>query len=280
VNVDEDGAVVSVNGTAEGQSPLPGNLYLAPGAHTIVARKEGREASVQITAVAGQSSSTNLRFKKANAVEAAAAEKTEKPSEAREKPAKAAPPEEEQAPSKPEPAEKPAEAAAPASPGSGHHRIGFFEWAANSPVAWVGGGLTAVGIGGGIGFAVGAKRNYDNADSIAAQITKATIADNLLKEGACTEARFSMLSLQRASEYRVACGKYKDYVANGDTMKTLSIVGWIVAGAAAVGTGVLYAVDGFAPNDAAKAREPRRATAVVGPWLTGTERGLFVMGQF
>jgi len=48
VNVDESGAEIYVDGALEGISPLPGALYVAPGAHNVEARKGGKSKAQQI----------------------------------------------------------------------------------------------------------------------------------------------------------------------------------------------------------------------------------------
>ncbi|MGC4089571.1 MAG: hypothetical protein QM756_17120 [Polyangiaceae bacterium] len=277
VNVDEDGAVVSVDGNSEGQSPLPGPVFLTPGPHSFSAKKEGKEVSSQVNAVAGQSASTSLRLRKAAAAPPPAAEDGEKP-EPKEKPEK----EPEASEAEPEHSE-PARGEAPASEGPERRRLGFFEWAAHSPIAWVGGGLTAAGVGGGIAFALGSKRNYDNADSVRGQIGKAAQTDSLTStQGICTQAGLLSISTakgaKRAGEYQNACEKYNSYVENGDSMKKLSIVSWVVAGVAAVGTVTVYLLDGTAPAESAKRSQGVRAQLV--PVFTNHEQALFVQGSF
>ncbi|MFZ5889825.1 MAG: PEGA domain-containing protein [Myxococcota bacterium] len=281
VNVDEDGAVVTVDGNSEGQSPLPGPVYLTPGSHSITAKKEGREVSVQLTAVAGQSTSTNLRLRKAAAAAAPASEgdadkgdkdKPEKPSTSESGGSAETGDSHEAAPS-----------ASVSTESSSRHRVGFFEWAAGSPVAWVGGGLTAVGIAGGIGFALGSRQNYDHADDVASQIRTQAPKDGIsTTDGICQAASLSKLAMdlgsEQAARYAKACNLYVDYVDKGDNMKTLSLVSWVVAGAAAATTVVVYIFDGTAPNESAKRTPGFRAN--VAPWVSGTERGLFVTGSF
>lgn len=273
VNVDEDGAVVSVDGSAEGPAPLPGPVYLSPGSHAITAKKDGREASVQINAVAGQTSSTNLRFKKAAA---AAPEKEAKQGEAKS-----------EGPKEPESSSAPsAEPSAPAANEPERQRKPFFEWATHSPVAIAGGALAVVGIGSGLGFALASKHSYDNADSVAAQIRAAVIKDAAIvpgfgadPAGICGDAARQNKSPRPPGEYQAACKKYTDNVDTGDTFKTVSIVSWAVAGAAVAGTVVYYFVDGTEPVESGS-RKASKAHATVVPWLSGTERGVFVTGSF
>jgi hypothetical protein len=270
VNVDEEGATISVDGTNEGQSPLPGPLYLTPGSHTLTAKKDGRDVNVQLNAVAGQTSSTNLRFRKADA---------------------APPPEKgsDESPEKPE--ASPSTRAEPASPPASEperRRKPFLEWATTSPIALVGGAVAVVGLGGGIGFAFASRHNYDNADSVASQIRKAVSTDavdpattqpfSADPAGICGDSK-RQNQTSHPEEYAYACKQYRDNVNSGDTFKTVSTVGWVVAGAAIVGTVVVYFVDGTEPVESAS-KKPSKRTALVGPWLSGTERGLFVSGSF
>lgn len=279
VTVDEEGATVSVDGTNEGQSPLPGPLYLTPGSHTLTAKKDGRDVNVQLNAVAGQTSSTNLRFKKAGA-------SPTPPADAEPPPEKGS----DETPEKPE--ASPSTPAGPASPPASEpderRRKPFLEWATTSPIALVGGAVAVVGLGGGIAFALASKNSYDNADSVASQIRTAVSKDAVdpattqpfLPDpaGICGDSK-RQNQTSHPGEYVNACKQYRDNVNSGDTFKTVSTVGWVVAGAAIVGTVVVYFVDGTEPVESAS-KKPSKRTAVVGPWLSGTERGLFVSGSF
>jgi hypothetical protein len=82
----------------------------------------------------------------------------------------------------------------------------------------------------------------------------------------------------RVGRYESACNKYQNNVHNGDTMKTVATVGFVVAGVAAVGTVVYYFVD---PNakEGESARASRRSLALV-PSVGPGERGLSLMGSF
>jgi hypothetical protein len=278
VNVDEEGATVAVDGTSEGQSPLPGPIYLTPGSHTITAKKEARDVAVQVNAVAGQTSSTSLRFKKTGATPPVAAADGE-PAPKTEKEAPPATPE--------APSAQPGGASAPPANEPERRRQPFFQWATTSPFALIGGSVAAVGLGSGIGFAFAAKHSYDNADSAAAQIRTAVAEDALTTPGFGSEPtgicgdsfRQNKTPPSRAAQYVSACKKYRDNVDTGDTFKVVSTVGWVVAGVAVAGTVVAYLVDGTEPVESAS-KKPSKATATVTPWLSGTERGLFVSGSF
>ncbi len=266
VNVDERGAEISVDGSLEGNSPLPGSLYLTPGSHTLEAHKDGRTATTQVNATAGRHLEAELEF-------------GPKPAP---KPVAAAPADEEQA---------------PPVPATSEGRKPFFKWLVSSPVGITGLGLTVVGLGGGIGFALASKKSYNNADSVASDITNTAHQDagspTANTSGLCvspstwlTQNHYNMSPgaippyAQRVVEYQTACTKYQNDVHNGDTMKTVATVGFVVAGVAAVGTIVYYFVDPNAKEskDSSKAG-PRRSLALV-PTISPGQSGLTLLGSF
>lgn len=268
LSVDEDGAEIIVNGQREGLSPLPGPLYLVPGTHAIAARKGDREDSVELTVRAGQSGTTTLRIaslpsprREATRSSAAAGATTEVA---------------------PDPSSE-----EPSYDDGVSRRLGFFEWAASSPAAWIGGGLTLAGIAGGIGFGLAAKSNYDSADSVIRQIRAAAATDGIpTTTGLCIDPRAALDSATmlkfdpdiRAASYERACTKYSDNTDTGNGYRTIAIVSGAVAGAAAIGTVVLYFLDGRTTTEGASG--PKKATARVVPWLGPGQRGVSIIGEF
>lgn len=287
VSVDEEGAAIAVDGSSEGQSPLPGPVYLTPGSHTITAKKDSRDTAVQVNASAGQTTSVSLRFKKSGAPSAAAA--AAEPSKEKEKTR-------DEKPVEPAATESANEAAAaPPASGSERHRKPFFQWATSSPIAMVGGAVAVAGIGSGIGFALVSKHNYDNADSVASQIRTAVAEDAALLDaerkinpaiepfsadsaGICGDTH-KQAQTAHPGEYAYACKQYRDNVDSGDTFKTVSMVSWVVAGAAVAGTVIAYFVDGTESGESTS-KKSSRATAAVVPFISGSERGLFLTGSF
>lgn len=245
LEVDTTGAEVYVDGDLEGMSPLPGSLYLPPGAHQVQAKKDGKTASGDVNATAGQSSTLSLRIA------------------ARPKPAGVG--------AGPSPAEPGAEEMpVPEEPS---HRKGFVPWVTSTPGAMVGVGLVGAGLIGGGAFAFSSKSAYDAADSIQAQIIEKAVTNDgkATSRGVCNEPEkwlatspiWSMATAaarqDRARQYQDNCEKYNDNVQSGDTFKTLAIVSFAVAGAAAVGTVVYYLVDSkeSGGSTAKRARAPR-----------------------
>jgi len=274
VNVDESGAEIYVDGALEGISPLPGALYVAPGAHNVEARKGGKSKAQQINTSAGRQFMADLSFGSkplpaAPAIAAAGANQKPAPS------AEPAPPPELEQPAAPSPGRKP-----------------FFKWLVTSPVGVVGLSLTGVGVGGGIGLAVASKKSYDNADSVAAQITHAASQDSMMANpdtrDLCNDPSSWLMKqasppsdiAARTGQYDAACSKYRDNVNSGDQLKTWSTVGFVVGGVAAVSTVILYFVDPAARLDSgAEARREQKRLAIV-PSVGPGQTGLTVIGSF
>jgi len=275
LEVDVIGAEVYVDGDMEGQAPLPGTIYLTPGSHEIQARKDGKTASAQVNATAGQSTSLSLSFARAGAGTG------------------------------PKPATPLADATAPTEAGrdeppapevTSSSRQAFLPWLTHTPGAMIGVGLFGAGAIGGGAFAFGAKSSYDAADNIAAEISKEAKQVDLKnndKIGACSNPDNWLLNFTdspekeiyadptnrktRAAQYKRNCDKYTDNVKSGDTFKTLAIVSFAVAGAAAVGTIVYYFVDSKKTDSSASANRRR---IVVLPVYQANFAGGLVSGTF
>jgi hypothetical protein len=273
VNVDESGTEIYVDGSLEGVSPLPGPLYVSPGAHSIEARKGGKNKTQQVNTSAGRQFMADLSFAPKTLpsdapVAAASVGPSVRAAAAEEQP----PPEPEQS-----------------APSAG--RKPFFKWLVSSPVGIVGIGLTGVGVGGGIGLAIASKKSYDNADSVAAQISHAAAVDSMMQNpetsDLCSDPSVWLMKKMymgdiptRSSQYNAACSKYQDNVKSGDQLKTWSTVGFVVGGVAAVGTVVYYFVDPNAKesSESAARSDPRRIAIV--PSVGPTQAGLTVFGSF
>ncbi len=263
VTVEVAGAEVHVDGKFEGRSPLPGPIYLAPGNHSLEARKDGKTATLSVTATAGQNGKASLTFSS--------------PSGAGAVPVGPAGPD-----PGPDPGAGPGPGSGPGGPpgggsgasgsigfDSGDERQAFFSWFGETPVAWVGAGVTGLGLVGGIAFAVSSSSNYDSADSLRNQIVTDAQANNV--SGPCNP--------QNALRYGDACQKFQDRVDSGDSQKTLSTVSFVVAGLAAGGTVAYYFLDSKKKPKAATGKAaPKRSIAVV-PMVAPSFGGLGVMGQ-
>ena len=270
LDVDATGAEVYVDGDLEGQAPLPGSVYLTPGSHELQARKDGKTVSGTVNAVAGQSTTLRLTLTR--------------PANKPAGPTPEAPPPEASG-------EPPVETAASS-------RQAFFPWLTHTPGAMIGVGLTGAGLIGGGAFVFSFRSSYSAADSVAAKIAdKAVNTDGKVdangkptSTGACTNPEAWLATSNnwknktvaerqgRAAEYVANCNKYTSNVKSGDTFKTLAIVSFAVAGAAAVGTIVYYFADSKQVGSAA-ARASKRRVMVLPVYQPGFAGGL-VSGTF
>jgi len=250
LDVDTSGAEIYVDGDLEGQAPLPGPVYLTPGAHQLQARKDGKTASSDVNAVAGQATSLRLSLGRAAKPAAAAAPGASTGTEGETTPPEAG------------------GESAPEEPHSS--RQGFFPWLTHTPGAIIGVGLTGAGLIGGGAFAFSSKSSYDAADSVAGQIADEAIKDGKVDQngkasssGACTNPDAWLPATtprrtDRVKQYKSSCDKYSSNVKSGDTFKTLAIVSFAVAGAAAVGTIIYYVADSKKTDSAALSARKRR----------------------
>jgi len=253
----EADADVSVDGTPQGTAPLPGALYLEPGAHTLTAKKGERVASQNVTAKAGETRELKLAPEPGPAAATAA-------------PATAA-----ATGSAPEsvPEEEPK-----------HHTGGgrepFFHWLLTKPAGVISGGATVLLGGGAVGFAIGSNLSYGDADKIAQQIDDQARVDMVSTQGICVDPA-KVLGPGRETEaarFQDACTHRQEAVDRGDSYKTVATVVGIGAGVMAVTTVVLYFVTA---EDAGTetAASPRSGVAVL-PWVGSGSGGLSVAGRF
>lgn len=262
VAVDQDAAELFVDGNLEGRTPLPGPVFLKPGSHSLEARKDGQTASSTVTAIAGQSGSVSLSF---------SAAPTEGPLPT--------PPVGPTGPVGPGPQPTPGPGGAPPpTADSGTSKPSFTQWAASSPVAWIGGGVAVVGLAGGVGFALAAKQSYSDADTIRNTILSEAVKRNV-SGGPCDPNQ----DPQTAKDFANACDKYTQRVDDGDSQKSMATVSFVIAGVAVAGTVIYYFVD-TGSNEAkigtAKSRRTPRFQGAIVPVVSPSERGLSFVGRF
>jgi hypothetical protein len=242
----EDGADISVDGQPEGRSPLPGPVYVSPGNHTLEARKAGQTANTQVDAAAGRATTATLTL---GAGGGGAAPAPASDTAAGAPPGGAAPAPE---------ADQGTESAEFDTQGG---REPFFRWFAHNKVAWIGGGLTLVGIGGAVGFSLASKSHYDAANDYAEQIRQQATQQSIPSPCAAP-----------TGEFVLACKKFSDEEDQGDKFKVLTFVSIGVAVVAAGGTIAYYFID-------SKKKTEARAPLLV-PVIAPKTAGLTLQGQF
>jgi hypothetical protein len=274
LDVDANGAEVHVDGEAAGTTPLPAPLFLAPGSHRIQVRKDGKTTNSDIAVAAGQATKFSVKL-------AAPAVTAPPPTPVTARPAEetASPPPDTEPPSADEPM----------------HRVSFGRWLGKTPGAMVGVGLTGVGLIGGTAFALGSRSAYGAADRIAGQIEdKAVNYDKKPNgQGVCVKPESWLKDTalwggtspdrvaareDRARQYKDNCDRYEDNVSSGDKFKTVAIVSFAVAGAAALGTIIYYIVDSKEPAGQARGAAKRRIMVL--PVYQSGYSGALISGTF
>lgn len=274
VVVDTDGADIFVDGEPVGASPLAEPVDVATGARKVEARQGGHTAALTVTAVAGKTVDASLT------VEPVATTPIAPPVPS----GSGAPADDVVAsPAKVEPANGPAaEPEAPnalrpddargdegTSASSPSSRQPVIPWFMSHPLAWVGSGLAVVGLGVGFIGVAGASSAGSKADATTAKIRNAMSGDekyaNRPMEGFCASSPTS--AKYPAGDYAKACGVLRDSLDRQSANKTLATVGFVVAGASAVGTVAYYFLSSTEPANETPASAT--ITPVYGPGFAG-----------
>jgi hypothetical protein len=271
VEVNATGAVINVDGTDVGKSPLPYAVYMMPGRHTVRATKGGLSADESLEATAGQRLYVTLALpegsRRAPTTGAGAA-------------VAAAPP-----PALASSAAGATDArelsAAPATPvETDPQSHGFFPWLGSSPLA-----VTTVTVGGmalvtSAVLAGFANTRYASANNARNQIMTAledyVEAGNLVgsavpcgPEGIANrpqsfDSRVSQENVEKVSgQFANACARFTERSDSGDKLKTLSLISLGVGAFATVGTIVWYFSDtGGSSNETAGDSSTRRQARI------------------
>jgi len=259
------GAEVFVNGESVGQAPIADPVDVAPGTHNIEARLGTKTASTSVSVVVSRLAAATVSFESAPPPPPPVAEP---PPSAAAPPSPQAPAEAEPTAPAPEPPKEPQaakEKEEPAAPSSDEEREGFFTWVGNNELAYVGLGLTGIGVGVFIGFGLAAQRADENVASVAAQIREETVTQRLTRTNVCAEPV--------QDGFLGACNILSDNVAARDLDRTLATVGLVTAGVSAVATATAYLLTS---GKSTSRRSGTQITPVAGPHQTG----LAVVGTF
>ncbi|MBL9025267.1 MAG: hypothetical protein JNL21_23945 [Myxococcales bacterium] len=262
ITVDVPGADVSIDGTLVGKSPLPDPVFVPEGGRTIVATANGKNAMAKVDAKRGQVTQASVVF---NAAPAPG------PEPVAPGPGPAVAP-------GPGPVMQPGPVMGPVFPppqvqpdrGGGKD---FGSWFIQSPIAWVGTGLTAVGLGLGIGFSVAASQSASDADDIANAIRDQADEDGL-QDSPCGPED----GTGAGDAYPGPCNALRDALGVRDANVAVAVVGWVLFGLAAGGTTAYILIEyPKASKGSAKEAGPRVGLLpVVSPDMTGAA----LMGSF
>lgn len=260
------GADVLVDGESVGQAPITDPVDVTPGTHNIEARQGGKSASTTVSVMVSRLAATTLTFETAPPPPPppAAAE----PPPPAVPPAAPAPAEPELAPAPeapkeaepPKPKEEPAAAAA-----ADEERESFLTWVGHNELAYVGLGVTGVGLGMFIGFGLAAQRADENVASVAGQIRQEIAMQRLSRTNVCADPV--------QDGFGDACNILSSNVDARDLDRTLATVGLVAAGVGAVATVTAY----FVTSGKSTAR---RGGAQIAPIAGANQTGLAVFGTF
>ncbi len=257
------GADVLVDGESVGQAPIADPVDVAPGTHNIEARLGGKSASTTVSVMVSRLAAATLTFETAPPAAPAPAPE---PPPATPPPAAPAEPE---APPPAEPAKEP-EPSRPkeepaASAATEEERESFFSWVSHTDLAYVGLGVTGVGLGVFVGFGLAAQRADENVASVASAIRQEMAEQRLSRVNVCAE--------RIQPDFEQACGVLSDNVAARDLDRTLATIGLVAAGVSAAATVTAYFVS---PGKSTVARSGTHIAPIAGPRQTG----LAVFGRF
>jgi hypothetical protein len=274
VQVNATAASISVDGADVGRSPLPNEIYLMPGRHSVVARKGTASAEKVLDATAGRREYIVLELREGY---------TPSPSIAQNGAVGAGTM---QAAAGPVGAES--------DTGGGQ---GFFEWLGSSPAAVATISVAGLALGTSAVLAGFANNRYAAANDARSQIMSALQSDvedgHISSEAvpcgstgiASGMAEFLDLSdeeqVNRVNQYSNACDLFTDRSDSGDRLKTLSLVSLGVGAFATIGTIVWYFSDsGSSSRSTAKKGPGDIGRASLTPLLTPDTQGLVLDVSF
>ena len=292
VEVNAAGALINVDGSDVGKSPLPYAVYMMPGRHTVRATKGGLSADESLEAVAGQRMYVTLALPEGSRMAPAAA------AGATAGVAVAA------APAPPAAAPAPAAATSPArslsptptpAPESDSHRSpGFFGWLGSSPLAVATVTVAGLALGTSAVLAGFANNQYASANNARDQIMKALQdyvdsgnlvgsavpcgPDGIANRPDSFDSRVSQEAVEKVSgQFANACARFNERSDSGDHLKTLSLVSLGIGAFATVGTIVWYFSDtGGSSSETTGAGERTRRQARITPLFSRDLNGVML----
>ncbi len=159
----------------------------------------------------------------------------------------------------------------------------FFKWYTRKPIAWAGTGVTAIGLGLGIGGAIGMSVTSGKADQHAKEIRDFAATDPATNLGADPPCGSTEKAGSDIAGYESACNTLRKDLADYDTNRAVTIVGWSLFGVGAVGTAVYTYLDWYSAKP--KPVEPttgfvRPRVTAIAPTVTPNYQGVGVIGTF
>lgn len=296
VIVNAVGADLSVDGVAIGKSPLLDPHFVKPGKHTLYATYQGQAATTTVDVKKGIASSATLTLAVAAPatppVATAPPVTTAPPAATTTAPPYTAPTSTAPAstaptypyPSSTAPYVPPAQTdpLAPPTATSPYPeqpvgtREPIFDWFKRKPIAWVGVGVTGVGLIMGIGFSAAAGAASGNVNNYADQIGAQAAKDGV--KTPCGNEDNPNDDLTSPTDYRSACETLRSSLGQYRTDVAVAATGWVLFGLGAIGTATYALIDWY-PKKGGTAQQGPRITAVA-PFVSPTQGGLGLSGTF
>jgi hypothetical protein len=274
VQVNATAASISVDGADVGRSPLPNEIYLMPGRHSVVARKGTASAEKVLDATAGRREYIVLELREGYAPSPSIPQNGAVGTGATQ-----------------------AVAGPVGAESDTRGGQGFFEWLGSSPAAVATISVAGLALGTSAVLAGFANNRYAAANDARSQIMSALQSDvdggHISSEAvpcgsngiANGMAEFLDLSdedqAKRITQYSNACDLFTDRSDSGDRLKTLSLVSLGVGAFATIGTIVWYFSDsGSSSGSAGKKGSGDVGRASLTPLLTPGTQGLVLDVSF
>lgn len=161
----------------------------------------------------------------------------------------------------------------------------FFTWYKKKPIAWVGTGVTAVGLGLGIGGAIGMGVTSSKADQHATEIRDYAATDPSTDFGNKPPCGSTEVSGSDLPGYESACDTLRTDLADYDKNKVVTAIGWSLFGVGAIGTAVYAYIDWYSAKPKATTTTPetgaiRPRVLAITPTVTTNYQGVGVVGTF
>ncbi|MRG96407.1 hypothetical protein [Polyangium spumosum] len=156
----------------------------------------------------------------------------------------------------------------------------FSRWYTRKPIAWVGSGVTVVGLGLGLGFTLGASAAIDRANARADAIRDQAAADPITNYGNNKPCGSPDTSGSDLPGYEAACDVLRKDIADYNTNATAATVGWVVFGVGAIGTGLFTLFDWYLPKKTSTTATNGPKVLAITPSFSSTYQGVGVVGTF
>ena len=314
VVIDANGADVSLDGATVGRSPLLDPVFVKPGKHTVFAVYQGKSAASVVDAKAGATSAATLNLGVAGAPAPAVVTPSIAPPGSGLPPGMMGPGTPTQLPPV-GPATPPV--VAPGGPGAlpptayppggyppggyvdnnagpggiapppaSGEREPFFTWYKRKPIAWVGTGVTGLGLLGGIIFsaASGSASSLANGLASAINVERAKTAGDptINPDGRANVCGERSTGAGALPHFANACANLRSNESTFHTDVALAVTSWVLFGVGVAGTTAYAMVDWYPSKGPPKTAttKPGPKVLAVAPVVSPSLQGVTIVGTF